>query len=102
MLTRYLAKRKVVDKVNLFDDSKPNPKEKTSGVRPIISYWWPNISLSIVATDSNLPRKDHPRVSELVRLDSPNTYLPIFYQNDFYMFTNDLIEINETVSYFFS
>jgi hypothetical protein len=101
LLTRYMYKRKKVVKKSLIGDEGATVAvdEEVEKVRPIISYWWPNITLQTVATSetlriSSLP----PRVVEQVRLDkSGANYYPIFAVNDFWMLQEHLNPINETV-----
>jgi hypothetical protein len=104
LLTRYMPKRKETKKKNLITsdesslDEKQEPVIQEEGPQPIVSYWWRNISLNIVANDQPIPSKLPPLVLKNVRLDSTGTkYYPILTTNDFWMLTSDLMPINSTV-----
>lgn len=52
--------------------------EEGSGQVPIISYWWPNITLSLVADNSPLPLNSHPALMQCKYLFKKKGYLPLF------------------------
>ncbi|KAI8920608.1 cleft lip and palate transmembrane protein 1-domain-containing protein [Entophlyctis helioformis] len=66
--------------------------------RPIISYWWPNVTLNIIASDNDVPVASPAILFKHIRLsDDGLHFLPIFYANDFWMLSDQLMPINETV-----
>lgn len=77
--------------------NSPQIVEEDSTKNEWIRYWWPNVTLAIVATDSpisNLP----PQIMERVKVDKKQEmYFPIFYTNDFWMLQESLMPINSTV-----
>ena len=32
----------------------------------IVSYWWPNITLGVVTTDSPIPKNEHPKIIQRI------------------------------------
>ncbi|KAJ3056958.1 hypothetical protein HK097_002336 [Rhizophlyctis rosea] len=69
-----------------------------TGPAPIVSYWWPNVTLNIVPSEDKLPSNSPPVVMQHIRLDSDLLhYYPIFITNDFWMLNEQLMPINDTV-----
>jgi hypothetical protein len=95
LLTRFMPQRKIVNKKNLFDDDLGEIIQQKE--LPIISYWWQNISLSIVPSESPLSIQNQPQIQKMIKLDSNHNFLPIFYTNDFWMLHENLAPINNTV-----
>ncbi|KAJ3319662.1 hypothetical protein HDV06_006155 [Boothiomyces sp. JEL0866] len=102
LLTRYRPKKKVVYKKSLIaneGDAEDTAKEETTdGPQPIVSYWWPNVTVNLVATHDPIAMREHPAILKHMRLSKSGfEYYPIFYQNDFWMLSDDLIQLNDTV-----
>ena len=103
ILTRYQLKRKVIKKKKLVgaadqeaqeSDVIENPKE-----RPIVSYWWKNLTINTVAMDTPIPSQQPSQVAKFIELDQHKSgYLPIMTTNDFWMLQDDLQPINSTVN----
>lgn len=103
-LTRYMPKKKVIVKKNLIQEeaSNENPEiETTLDMAPknqMVSYWYPNISLTIIANQDPISLRSHPKTAPAIRLDETEMkYLPFFYVNDFWMLSDKLQPINSTV-----
>ncbi|KAJ3272565.1 hypothetical protein HDV01_005408 [Terramyces sp. JEL0728] len=99
LLTRFRPRKKVVHKKSLIaGEDAPEIVEDKEGPVPIVSYWWPNITVNLVATHDPIAMREHPSVLKHLRISqSGHEYYPIFYQNDFWMLTDDLVAINNTV-----
>ncbi|KAI8900570.1 cleft lip and palate transmembrane protein 1-domain-containing protein [Globomyces pollinis-pini] len=101
LLTRYMPKKKVIRKKNLINDENEGKdvEEDVEIPNQIVSYWWPNVTMNIVALDSMINLKSlPPKIIQQIRLDETGTqYFPIFYTNDFWMLTENLMLINSTV-----
>nr|KAJ3419053.1 hypothetical protein HK105_007466 [Polyrhizophydium stewartii] len=79
-------------------DGQKDAAAKSSKQRPIISYWWPNVTINIMASQDNIPLSSPPLLLKNLRLASDGIhYLPIFYVNDFWMLSEHLHPINSTV-----
>ncbi|KAJ3400223.1 hypothetical protein HDV05_001218, partial [Chytridiales sp. JEL 0842] len=107
MLTRYMPKKKVVAKKKLIkgkeveeegrdgEDEEGLDEEKKE--TPIVSYWWPNVTVSIVPEIANIPSNSPPNVlSHLNLAEDGLHYYPIFYVDDFWLLSENLQLINET------
>jgi hypothetical protein len=105
LLTRYQPKKKEKAKKKLIADDKENEAvdeenldDKSNEPRPIISYWWPNITIQVVGSHDPLPVQTPPLVMRSVRLSQDGQhYYPIFTVNDFWLLQENLMPINETV-----
>lgn len=99
LLTRYLPRiktikrKKLISKLEEDDEIDAEPESKDV---PIISYYWPNVSLEIVASHDPIPLKSHPKLMEKIVVEHGH-YYPIFTTNDFWMMKEDLIAINSTL-----
>ncbi|KAJ3301792.1 hypothetical protein HDU76_005646 [Blyttiomyces sp. JEL0837] len=108
LLTRYKKKKKVVIKKKLVAGSKEEEKEKVkeseteddeedTGETPIISYWWQNLTLSVVPEFSMIPSNTPPAVLKTMRIHEDGLhYYPIFHADDFWLLSEQLMPINET------
>ncbi|EGF77440.1 hypothetical protein BATDEDRAFT_13981 [Batrachochytrium dendrobatidis JAM81] len=114
LLTRYMPKKadtikkKLVARdskstqssstsADLDDESSTNHPNIDSGIAesskplPIISYWWPNVTINIVASDDDIPAAN-------LRLAQDNFhFLPIYYVNDFWLLNDQIHPINDTI-----
>ena len=82
------------------DHGEEESEEDKKAPRPIISYWWPNVTINIVASHDPLPTATPPIIMNRVRLTPDGTrYYPIFYVNDFWMLQENLMPVNETTKY---
>lgn len=68
LLTRYKPKQKVIKVKKLInnqvDESEEEEIDDSKADRPIISYWYQNLSLHTIAMDDNLPAKQPPKIAE--------------------------------------
>lgn len=71
----------------------------SNGVTPIISYWWPNMTLALVADETPFPFSSPPLLHKYIIQSKTNPQLiyPFLYYNDFWMLQEQLNPINETV-----
>ncbi|KAI8607584.1 cleft lip and palate transmembrane 1, partial [Chytriomyces sp. MP71] len=105
LLTRYQKRRKVVIKKNLVAGSKDDEKAETEPVPATmeeddrwVSYWWRNLTISLVAESSAIPSSIPPPIQQHLELAEDGLhYYPIFYTDDFWMLSDQLYPINETV-----
>lgn len=104
-LTRFMPRIKTTTKKNLFGEAdieeEEIPKNQVETEEPqknlIVSYWWPNITLNIVANDDPIPMQNHPAIlNHLNRNEDDKSYTPIFIVNDFWLLQDNLVEINQT------
>ena len=87
VLTRYRPKAKIVNKKRLVSsDESEILKEKgaqdeidTSIPRPIISYWWPNMTLNVVANDQKIPTTNYPQVMKR-KFETKKYQFDIYYR----------------------
>jgi hypothetical protein len=100
MLNRYIPKRKATIKKNLIDSQQDDSEVKVeSAVRPIVSYWYPNITIHTVIAPEALNLKSvHPRLIDHVKVNTQSRYLPILVHNDFWLLHEDLQPLNDTVT----
>lgn len=108
LLTRYQPKKRVIKKKKLVGDSPADlGKEETESdairendgkQRPIVSYWWKNLTINHVGMDDQIPAAHPPQIAAAIELDhSKRGYKPIIYLNDFWMLQENLLAINSTV-----
>ncbi|KAH6590506.1 hypothetical protein BASA50_006750 [Batrachochytrium salamandrivorans] len=121
ILTRFMPKKKEVLKKKLVagdsstnkltpstdsDDEKvetqelgtDQPSDPLPNATPIVSYWWQNVTINIVASHDNIPVSSPPMIIKNLRLAQDHLhYLPIYYVNDFWLLSDQLQPINETV-----
>jgi hypothetical protein len=102
LLTRYQLKKKVITKKKLVGDSpdtKSEETEKEEGlVRPIVSYWWKNLTINYVGMEDPIPATHPPQIAAALELDHRKAgYKPIVYLNDFWMLQDNLHAINSSV-----
>ncbi|KAJ3143927.1 hypothetical protein HK101_002945 [Irineochytrium annulatum] len=109
ILTRYLKKRKVVVKKKLVaaatsaKESEPEPtteddEDDEEEDLPIISYYWPNITVVMVPDAVAIPANSPPPIASRLRLYKDFVhYYPFFEVNDFWMLSENLLPLNETV-----
>lgn len=77
----------------LADTSSTKEKDQ-----PIISYWWPNVTIHATSSDDPLPVQSPPLVLQQLRLTPDGkSFYPFFFVNDFWMLQENLNPINETV-----
>ncbi|KAJ3044508.1 hypothetical protein HDV00_001935 [Rhizophlyctis rosea] len=104
-LTRYMPKKKEVHLKKLVKGGNEKEEKEVqaetpeqSGPVPIVSYWWSNLTLNIIPSDSPLKANTPPLVMQHVRFSEDlQHYYPIFVANDFWMLNEDLMPINNTV-----
>lgn len=97
-----MAKRKIVKKRNLVSaddqDMELNSTSSEPETQSIVSHWWTNFTLIIVANQSPIPVNTPPIIMQQTRLTPDNvSYLPQLSTNDFWMLHSSLIELNSTV-----
>ncbi|KAI8825115.1 cleft lip and palate transmembrane protein 1-domain-containing protein [Fimicolochytrium jonesii] len=103
LLTRFMPKRKVKKTKKLVASegslADPEPEEEQEdGQVPIISYWWPNVTLNVLNHVAPLPPTTPPLMLKNFGLESDGVhYKPPFYVNDFWLTADQLSPINETV-----
>ncbi|KAJ3150570.1 hypothetical protein HDU89_002977 [Geranomyces variabilis] len=111
LLTRYMPKKRIVAKKNLVSAaSSAEAATNSSSVdsftegdaeehtTPIVSYWWPNVTLNIIESVDVIPPRAHPLMTKNVRIAEDGFhYYPVFLVNDFWMLQENLMPINETV-----
>ena len=101
MLTRYMPKIKERKTKKLLSHSEESTENETDETNPIVSYWWPNITINLVPSVEPMPVKLPPLVNKHVRLSPDGTkFLPFFHVNDFWMLQDQLLPIstaNETL-----
>ncbi|KAJ3090478.1 hypothetical protein HK102_003622 [Quaeritorhiza haematococci] len=107
LLTRFMPKKKSVIKKKLVagdkkEEVQPEEEEldidEETGEPPIISYWWPNMTINVIAESNAIPLNTPPLVLQHLRLNREgDRYYPIFYCNDFWMLSDQLMPINDTV-----
>ncbi|KAI8589833.1 cleft lip and palate transmembrane protein 1-domain-containing protein [Geranomyces variabilis] len=111
LLTRYMPKKRIVAKKNLVSaassaEAATNSSsvdsftegEAEEDTTPIVSYWWPNVTLNIIESVDVIPPRAHPLMTKNVRIaEDGYHYYPVFLVNDFWMLQENLMPINETV-----
>ncbi|KAI9193337.1 cleft lip and palate transmembrane protein 1-domain-containing protein [Polychytrium aggregatum] len=104
LLTRYMKKKKVVAKKNLFEkDQLTNEEELAKAVEeakntPIVSYWWSNLTIHGLGDYSTIASNLPPTFLKEVQIHSSGQhYMPVVWINDFWMLQDQLIPINDTV-----
>ncbi|RKO92493.1 cleft lip and palate transmembrane protein 1-domain-containing protein [Blyttiomyces helicus] len=81
--------------LQLEDLEEPEPEPS---VVPIVSYWWPNLTINTVASDSPVSAQLPPVFMKHISLTTDGLHhYPITFTNDFWMFNDDLMLVNETV-----
>ncbi|KAJ3026969.1 UNVERIFIED_CONTAM: Cleft lip and palate transmembrane protein 1 like protein [Siphonaria sp. JEL0065] len=102
LLTRYQKKQKVVVKKNLV--KKKAQEDEVIEVAPEIddgkwvSYWWQNLTICLVGDVVMIPSGVPQPILEHVDLAPDGLhYYPIFYTDDFWLLSEQLQPINETL-----
>lgn len=73
----------------------PNLKDQSE---PILSYWYPNFTLALVTDTSPLPRHLPINIMQHVEVTEDQLfYQPILFVNDFWVLSEHLTPINDTV-----
>ncbi|KAJ3217095.1 hypothetical protein HK099_005600 [Clydaea vesicula] len=105
-LTKYLKKKSTSKKKNLIKDNLQNGEKdndiEEKGELPIVSHWWPNITLNLVADQKPFPIRQYNEIRKHVRLSPCRTKIyPILYYNDFWMLKDHVLShpINSTLEY---
>eukprot|EP01126_Amoeba_proteus_P029885 TRINITY_DN2953_c0_g2_i11.p1 TRINITY_DN2953_c0_g2~~TRINITY_DN2953_c0_g2_i11.p1 ORF type:complete len:356 (-),score=68.64 TRINITY_DN2953_c0_g2_i11:968-2035(-) len=108
-LTSYFPKTEIVVTKNLISGDSDKDYERRKkleeenrlhlGHPRIVSHWKGNLTINLVTEFMELPRNAIPPrlLSHLKFDDSKNYYYPIIYGNDFWLFREDMIEINESI-----
>ncbi|KAJ3104293.1 hypothetical protein HDU97_009369 [Phlyctochytrium planicorne] len=106
-LTRFHKKKKVVIKKKLVGDSSKKeeevPKEEEDEEEdvkdlPIVSYWWSNMTVTIVPEFNQIPAALPPPVASKLKIHKDGVhFLPVFEVDDFWLMSEHLHPINETV-----
>lgn len=107
VLTRYMPKRRNSEAKRLLaglEDANPSHEPEAG----IISYYHPNFTLSVVGDAGTLPLdKIHATIRPYVVLEPSNLrdttgldgyYLPIMYENDFWLLQDHMYPINSSVT----
>ncbi|KAJ3188445.1 hypothetical protein HDU85_005596 [Gaertneriomyces sp. JEL0708] len=121
LLTRYLPKRKVAKVKKLIAEATSEPEvevkkspigfprqvvhsqqqelqEDSNEPTPIVSYWWNNVTIAIVNSDTTIPALLPAPMMKNVRVHEDGMrYFPVFYVNDFWLLSENLHPINSTV-----
>ncbi|KAK9728595.1 hypothetical protein K7432_000944 [Basidiobolus ranarum] len=110
-LTIYRKKRVEIKKKRLIGGSKEDDEEvqtNTPSGQPIVSHWYGNLTLALVSAQDHIPLAKFPDqmkqhiVLEKTGLRDPSGttgyYFPIIFVNDFWMLSEHLSLINDTVS----
>ncbi|KAJ3232560.1 hypothetical protein HDU78_006990 [Chytriomyces hyalinus] len=105
LLTRYQKRRKVIVKKNLVSKKGDVEEEAPIIESPLveeddrwISYWWSNLTISMVGETMQIPSSVPPAIQEYIELAEDGVhYYPIFYADEFWMLGDQLQPINETV-----
>ncbi|KAI9101712.1 cleft lip and palate transmembrane protein 1-domain-containing protein [Phlyctochytrium arcticum] len=102
-LTRFMPKRKLKKTKSLVRKTEEELKKEVEEEVPekdvpIISYWWPNVTIALVTSKDAIPSATPPAIMKNVRI-APDYlhYYPLFYVNDFWLLQDQLMPINETV-----
>jgi hypothetical protein len=97
-LVRYLKRIKTTKKKKLIKNEQDQQEnEEVLNANDIISYYWHNVSLEIVANNDPMQLVSlHANVKKVLRIEN-GRYYPIFETNDFWMLKEDLIAINDTL-----
>ncbi|KAH3681877.1 hypothetical protein WICPIJ_007183 [Wickerhamomyces pijperi] len=116
-LNTYLPKKKEAKLHNLIagkeeegeGDQEPVPTEETQEIRPIVSYWHPNITIALTNPPEGLTSKKSipDPIYQAVILDPLNRrdnltgqvcqYYPLMYQNKFWQLKQHMNIINSTL-----
>ncbi|KAJ3123713.1 hypothetical protein HK098_001691 [Nowakowskiella sp. JEL0407] len=102
LLTKYQPKRKDPKLKKLVgskeETQSTEPEEEKEGPTPWISYWWSNLTISVVPQKEAMPQALPPTMLQHLRLSQDrNHFLPFFYANEFWMLEEQLIPINDTL-----
>ncbi|KAJ1547945.1 hypothetical protein HK405_004568, partial [Cladochytrium tenue] len=108
LLSRFQKKKKEVIKKKLIDAEAPkespisDAEEELEEVHdeevPYISYWWQNLTISMVMEKNAIPSKIPPVVMKTIKIHPDGIhYYPIFYADDFWLLSDQLHPINATV-----
>ncbi|SGY20469.1 BQ5605_C016g08066 [Microbotryum silenes-dioicae] len=116
LLTRYMPLRKVRHAKKLIGSSKPTEEElaieaieverEKNEVKPIVSYYHPNVTLELVTGSGNVaytklpdPLKVHVKKVGESKDEAGNGYMyPILWANDFWLMKEHMQPINESTS----
>ncbi|KAJ3012930.1 hypothetical protein HKX48_006006 [Thoreauomyces humboldtii] len=104
VLTRYAPKRKVkkTKKLVAKGSAPVEPEEEeeldVGADTPIVSYWWPNVTITIVNGEAVIPANAPAAMTRDLRLSRDGRhYYPKWFVNDFWMLQDQLEPINATV-----
>eukprot|EP01130_Rhizamoeba_saxonica_P011422 TRINITY_DN4747_c0_g1_i2.p1 TRINITY_DN4747_c0_g1~~TRINITY_DN4747_c0_g1_i2.p1 ORF type:complete len:491 (-),score=92.16 TRINITY_DN4747_c0_g1_i2:37-1509(-) len=108
-LVRYVKRHVIKEKKNLLsgkiDEEYLQRKklEEETGLslfeEHILSHWKGNLTISLVQDNAAYPRGGIPDpIKKHMQFDKAGNYLPVVYFNDFWVLSEDLTEINETVT----
>ncbi|KAI9355037.1 cleft lip and palate transmembrane protein 1-domain-containing protein [Zopfochytrium polystomum] len=106
LLTRYRKKIKEIAKKKLIDTSKKTEEgpaevldeEAEDGDEPWVSYWWNNVTISVMGDATQVPSNTHPSAMQNIRIHPDGQrYYPFFEVDDFWLLTDNLQPINSTV-----
>ncbi|KAJ3385036.1 Cleft lip and palate transmembrane protein 1 like protein [Entophlyctis sp. JEL0112] len=109
LLTRFQPKQKVVIKKNLVSGKKTAEEEekerlvaeaaaKDAQDSRWVSYWWKNLTISLVNDIQPVPANSPPIILKYLELSDDNVhYYPVFYADDFWLLSDQLQPINNTV-----
>ncbi|KAJ3107930.1 hypothetical protein HDU96_007745 [Phlyctochytrium bullatum] len=106
LISRYHKKKKVVHKKKLVGDKKkeeieiePEEEDEPADELPIISYWWSNMTVALVTEFNPIPSALPPPVMKRLKVHESGVYFyPVFEVDDFWLMSEHLQPINETVS----
>ncbi|KAJ3211254.1 hypothetical protein HDU67_004650 [Dinochytrium kinnereticum] len=107
VISRYYKKKKVVIKKKLVGDTGKKEEEVVVKAEedepvedlPIISYWWSNLTIAVVPEFNPIPASLPPAVSNRINVHKDGVHFkPVFEVDDFWLMSEHLQPINETVS----
>lgn len=84
------------DEEDFYEDAGAKKLTKDN---PIVSYWWPNISIALGMDQKSFPANLHPQIMKHVKITPDGEkYYPLFYMNEFWMLNDKLEQINSSVT----
>ncbi|TPX32479.1 hypothetical protein SeMB42_g07611 [Synchytrium endobioticum] len=92
--------KKLQQAETLFGDDEHDEEavNKHLDDRPIVSYWWPNISIALCMDQTQLQVNMPAHTMKNVKLTPDRQkYYPIFYMNEFWMLSDKLQPVNSSV-----
>eukprot|EP01118_Nematostelium_gracile_P005974 TRINITY_DN1907_c0_g1_i2.p1 TRINITY_DN1907_c0_g1~~TRINITY_DN1907_c0_g1_i2.p1 ORF type:complete len:565 (+),score=124.80 TRINITY_DN1907_c0_g1_i2:56-1750(+) len=89
--------RKSLLSAEIEEEKKIEENKETPEIK-IVSHWKPNLTLNLVDDFTVYPRGGiPPQIRQHLKFDETGKYFPVLFVNEFWLFREDYMEINETL-----